>query len=95
LPLRYLLLILKPNYCWQKLNSEGGLQGATTTQQYYEAGVRAAMDEWALFPGTFSPAVSNTEKDNYLLGPAVAYNDANALNLINTQYWIECYDKRR
>src|SRR5664279_5109916 len=58
----------------------GWITSSTTTQQYYEAGVRAAMDEWNLFPGTFSPAVSNAEKDNYLLGPAVAYNDANALN---------------
>lgn len=66
----------------------GWITSATTTQQYYEAGVKAAMDEWALFPGTFSPAVSNTEKDNYLVGPGVAYNDANALKLINTQYWI-------
>ncbi|HSC37994.1 MAG TPA: SusD/RagB family nutrient-binding outer membrane lipoprotein, partial [Chitinophagaceae bacterium] len=66
----------------------GWITSSTTAQQYYEAGVRAAMDDWSLFPGTFSPAVSNTEKDNYLLGPAVAYNDANALKLINTQYWI-------
>ena len=66
----------------------GWITSSTTAQQYYEAGVRAAMDDWNLFPGTFSPAVSNTEKDNYLLGPAVAYNDANALKLINTQYWI-------
>jgi hypothetical protein len=48
------------------------------------------MDDWNLFPGTFSPAVSNTEKDNYLLQPAVAYNSTDALNLINTQYWIAC-----
>jgi hypothetical protein len=66
----------------------GWITSSTTTQQYYEAGVRAAMDDWNLFPGTFSPAVSNTEKDNYLLGPAVAYNNADALKLINTQYWI-------
>jgi hypothetical protein len=66
----------------------GWITSATTAQQYYEAGVRAAMDDWNYFPGTFSPAVSNTEKDNYLLGPGVAYNDADALNLINTQYWI-------
>jgi hypothetical protein len=66
----------------------GWITTSTTAQQYYEAGVRAAMDDWNLFPGTFSPAVSNTEKDNYLLGPAVAYNDADALKLINTQYWI-------
>ncbi|MEO6230274.1 MAG: SusD/RagB family nutrient-binding outer membrane lipoprotein [Ferruginibacter sp.] len=68
----------------------GWITGGLTAQQYYEAGVRAAMDEWKLFPGTFSPAVSDAEKDNYLLQPAIAYNDANALKLINTQYWIEC-----
>lgn len=66
----------------------GWITGSTTAQQYYEAGVKAAMDDWNYFPGTFSPAVSNTEKDNYLLGPGVAYNDADALKLINTQYWI-------
>ncbi len=66
----------------------GWITGGLTAQQYYEAGVRAAMDDWNLFPGTFSPAVSNTEKDNYLLQPAIAYNSTDALKLINTQYWI-------
>jgi hypothetical protein len=66
----------------------GWITGGLTAQQYYEAGVRAAMDDWTLFPGTFSPAVSDVEKNNYLLHPSVAYNDANALKLINTQYWI-------
>jgi hypothetical protein len=66
----------------------GWITGGLTTQQYYEAGVRAAMDDWNLFPNTLSPAVSTTEKDNYLLQPGVAYNDPNALQLINTQYWI-------
>jgi hypothetical protein len=66
----------------------GWITGGLTAKEYYEAGVKAAMDEWNLFPGTFSPAVSNAEKDNYLLHPAVIYNDANALKLINTQYWI-------
>ncbi|MEO6721581.1 MAG: SusD/RagB family nutrient-binding outer membrane lipoprotein [Ferruginibacter sp.] len=66
----------------------GWITSATTTQQYYEASVKAAMDEWALFPGTFSPAVSDAEKNNYLLQPAIAYSDAKALELINTQYWI-------
>lgn len=66
----------------------GWITSSTTAQQYYEAGVRAAMDDWNLFPGTFSPAVSTTEKDNFLLGSAVAYNSTDALKLINTQYWI-------
>ncbi len=66
----------------------GWITSSTTAQQYYEAGVRAAMDDWNLFPGTLSPAVSNTEKDNFLLGAGVAYNSTDALKLINTQYWI-------
>jgi hypothetical protein len=66
----------------------GWITGGSTTQQYYEAGVRAAMDEWALFPGTPSPAVSDAEKNNYLLRPAIVYSDAKALELINTQIWI-------
>jgi len=69
----------------------GWITGGLTTQQYYEAGVRAAMDEWNLFPGTFSPAISDAEKNNYLLHPAIVYSDAKALELINTQYWIECF----
>lgn len=68
----------------------GWISGGLTAQQYYEAGVRAAMDDWNYFPGTFKPAVSNTEKDNYLLQPGVAYNSTDALKLINTQYWIAC-----
>jgi hypothetical protein len=68
----------------------GWITSTTTTQQYYEAGVRAAMDEWGLFPGTFSPAVSDAEKNTYLANPAITYSDAKALELINTQYWIEC-----
>jgi hypothetical protein len=66
----------------------GWITGGLTTKEYYEAGVKAAMDEWSLFPGVFSPAVTNSEKNNYLLRPAIAYSDAEALKLINTQYWI-------
>jgi len=67
----------------------GWITGGLTTQQYYEAGIKAAMDEWNLFQGTFSPAIFEVEKNNYLLQPAIAYSDAKALELINTQYWIE------
>ena len=67
---------------------KGWITGGLTAQQYYEAGVKAAMDDWALFPGVQSPAVSNSEKNGYLLHPAVAYSDAKALELINTQYWF-------
>ena len=67
----------------------GWITSGLTAQQYYEVGVKAAMDEWALFPGVKTPAITDAEKDGYLLQPGVAYNSANALELINTQYWIE------
>ena len=66
----------------------GWISGGNTAQQYYEAGVKAAMDEWALFPGVQTPAVTDAEKNSYLTQSSVAYSDANALKLINTQYWI-------
>jgi hypothetical protein len=66
----------------------GWITDGLTAKEYYEAGVKAAMDEWSLFPGVFSPAVTDAEKNNYLLHPSVAYSDADALKLINTQYWI-------
>ncbi len=40
----------------------GWISGGLTAQEYYEAGVKAAMDEWNLFPGTFSPAVIRRRK---------------------------------
>lgn len=69
----------------------GWLTGSSATmnaQQYYEAGVRASMDEYNLYPNTPSPAVSESLKDSYLQQPGVAFIEANALELINTQYWI-------
>lgn len=66
--------------------------GALTAQQYYEAGVRASMDGLNQFPNVATPAAIPTSlQDAYLAIPGVAWNTANALELINTQYWIECF----
>ena len=66
--------------------------GALTAQQYYETGVRASMDEFNLFPNVQSPsAIPAGLQDSYLTQPGVAWDPTNALNLINTQYWIECF----
>jgi hypothetical protein len=59
-----------------------------SAQQYYEEGVRASMEEWSLFPNTPSVAVTAEEQDDYLAQPGVAYDDADALELIGIQYWI-------
>lgn len=66
-----------------------GLAGVLTPQQYYEAGIIASMDGYSLYPNTVP--ITTTEKNNYLAIPGVAYNATDALKLINTQYWIECF----
>lgn len=66
--------------------------GAQTAQQYYEAGIRASMDEYDLYPNTLKPkAIPTAIQDQYLQVPGVAWNNADALNLINTQYWIASF----
>jgi hypothetical protein len=65
--------------------------GEAAAQQYYEAGIRADMNNYSLYLSETSsnlPPVSVAEQDAYLAQPGVAYNSANALELINTQYWI-------
>lgn len=65
-----------------------GLSNALSAKEYYEAGVVASMDEYSLYPNVANPAVSTAFKTAYLAHPKVKYDDAKALELINTQYWI-------
>jgi hypothetical protein len=65
--------------------------GEAAAQTYYEAGIKADMDVYALYLSETDsnlPAITAAEKDAYLAQPAVAYNSANAYQLINTAYWI-------
>ena len=65
-----------------------GLSGAQTAQQYYEAGVKASMDEYSLYPNVPNPAIPVSTQNSYLTKPNIAYSEAKALELINTQYWV-------
>ncbi|OLY94394.1 Starch-binding associating with outer membrane [Cnuella takakiae] len=69
----------------------GWLTGGKTAQEYYEEGVRAAMDEYTVYPNVQSPAIPLPLQNSYLAHPAVAFNPAEALRLINTQYWIASF----
>lgn len=60
--------------------------GDAAAKTYYENGIKADMDIYALYPS--GSAVSAPDLAVYLAQPAVAYTGANALRLINTQYWI-------
>jgi hypothetical protein len=61
-------------------------------QTYYENGVRAAMSELAIFGADgWNPGgvITVAQQDGYLA--ANPYDPANALEQINTQYWIETF----
>lgn len=64
----------------------GWLTGGETPDVYYAKGIRAAMDQWT----SYSPAavIPLSTQNSFINYPAIAYNTANALKLINTQYWI-------
>jgi hypothetical protein len=68
----------------------GWLTGGKTAKEYYEEGVRASMDAYTLFPGT--APIPLTVQDQYLSNPGVAWDNTKALELINTQYWIESFN---
>jgi hypothetical protein len=51
------------------------------------------MDELDVYPNTLKPkAIPTTLQDQYLQVPGVTWDNADALNLINTQYWIASFD---
>lgn len=65
-------------------------RGIITTgdaKTYYEAGVRAAMDELSIFGP--DGVITLAQQNAYLA--ANPYDPANALKMINTQYWIETH----
>lgn len=60
--------------------------GDAAAQTNYENGIIADIDTYAQYPN--GSAVSAAAKTAFLTDPAIAYNPANALKLINTQYWV-------
>lgn len=70
------------------LLAEAAVRGWVTgdPQTYYEDAIRADMQAYALYPQT--TPISDAEIDAYLAEPGVAYNAGDALELINTQYWV-------
>jgi hypothetical protein len=57
-----------------------------SAQTYYENAIRADMAAYSLYPGT--TPISDAEINAYLAEPEIAFDADNALELINTQYWI-------
>jgi hypothetical protein len=57
-----------------------------SAQTFYEDAIRSDMAAYALYPG--ASAITSAEITTYLAHPSIAFNTTNALQLINTQYWI-------
>lgn len=67
-----------------------GIITTGTAQDYYERGVRAAMDQLKAYGS--EGVISTTKVDTYLTqNPYTPATDEEALALINTQYWIETF----
>jgi hypothetical protein len=60
--------------------------GDATAKTHYENAITADMAVYSLYPGTTT--ITSAEVSAYLAEPDVAYTPADALRLINTQYWI-------
>jgi hypothetical protein len=60
--------------------------GDVAAKTYYENAIAADMAAYSLYAGT--TPISALEITTYTNGPGVLYNPADALKLINTQYWI-------
>lgn len=64
----------------------GWITGGSTPDVYYANGIRAAMDQWTTYnPAAIIPLATQNAFINHSVN---AYNTTNALNLINTQYWV-------
>jgi len=60
--------------------------GDAQAKTYYENGITADMAAYGLYPNT--TAITAAEAMAYYNQPSVLYNSADALKLINTQYWV-------
>ena len=72
--------------------------GDAKAKEYYENGIKADMDRYELMATyaasnpangiTYPLKITDAEKATYLADPLVAWNTADALKLINIQYWV-------
>lgn len=78
----------------QLLLAEAAFRGwiSGSAQEYYEDGVRAAMEQFAQYPNAsalYNQYLMPEAISNYLLRNP--FDSNNALRQINTQYWITCF----
>jgi len=76
----------------QFLLAEAAVRGWVTgpAATYYNNGIKGAMNQMVAYDA--NAIIPENTQNVYLSSAPVAYNDANALNLINTQYWINSFN---
>jgi hypothetical protein len=62
--------------------------GDASAKTYYDAGITADMNTYALYPADGAATITAAEITAYINDPAVLYTPTEALRLINTQYWV-------
>jgi hypothetical protein len=70
--------------------------GDAAAKTYYENGIKADMDTYTVILAKTKanplvpvlPSITTTEYNNYISQAGVVYDPANAIQQINTQYWI-------
>jgi hypothetical protein len=60
--------------------------GFATANTLYREGIRASMDEYAMYPNALP--IPDLNYQSYAAQPSVALTPANALQMIGTEYWI-------
>lgn len=70
-----------------------GWSVGASAKTHYENAIKAAMAQFSQFPNSYVPTLISTYLTDaavaaYMAGPDVAWNEADALKLINNQYYI-------
>jgi hypothetical protein len=75
----------------QLLLAEAAFRGwiSGSAGAYYNSGIKAAMDQIVAYDAT--AVIPINTQNAYINSAGVAYDDADALRLINTQYWINSF----
>ncbi|MHA6246774.1 SusD/RagB family nutrient-binding outer membrane lipoprotein [Pontibacter sp. CAU 1760] len=68
--------------------------GEAVAQEYYQAGIRAHMEQMEAYSGVTEGAnidITPEEVAAFLAQPEIAYNPSRALEQINEQYWVASF----
>jgi len=84
----FIVTAAQSNLLLAEARLNGWISGATTPAQFFDAGIKAHMDQMATFDA--GCAVSGTNRDTYAAARATVFT-GNELREINYEYWIASF----